>query len=352
MDDTIKIEYFRKVIQLKEPYKLSFTTVESFDSYFVRISDSNNVGVGEVTALYGYSWETGDDINAFIVNELKTCSSIDELEASVSSKTKTNPFGATPILTALELFRREYMIGRNMQAPLIGLLSGSTDVTLLCNIKKLIELGFSTLKVKIGRDVDADVRKLKLIKKLLPSGCKLRLDANQGYTYDEARYLLPYLSSDYVELLEQPFNSDEWELMTQLNAVTTVPLMLDESTWTKDDIDKTIAHQAASLVKLKLFKHCSPKRTVDLARYAQSRGLGVVLGNGVQTELACLYEGSIQSNAGLTLPGEMNGWLKQARTMKPASLELSEGAITARNNKMPLFEESEACLQKELCGSN
>src|SRR5438132_5113936 len=67
------------------------------------------------------------------------------------------------------------------------------------------------------------------------------------------------VSPESIELLEQPCHAKDWDAAAAVVAVTAVPLMLDESIYSMDDIDRA-ARLGASFVKLKLMKFGSLKR--------------------------------------------------------------------------------------------
>jgi hypothetical protein len=63
-------------------------------------------------------------------------------------------------------------------------------------------------------------------------------------------------------------------------------------------------------VKFKLAKNRCPSELLDMIALARQLGLDVVLGNGVQGSVGCLLEAKVHLAAGLTRPGEMNGYRK------------------------------------------
>ena len=62
-----------------------------------------------------------------------------------------------------------------------------------------------------------------------------------------------------------------------------------------------------------------------LAR-ARALGLGTVLGNGVATEIGCWMEACVAAKV-VTTAGEMNGFLKQKRSLLIAPLRVEQGYL-------------------------
>ncbi len=59
--------------------------------------------------------------------------------------------------------------------------------------------------------------------------CALRLDANQGYSREDAIRFVTSLDPDAIELFEQPCDKADWDSAVAVARVSNVPMMLDES---------------------------------------------------------------------------------------------------------------------------
>jgi hypothetical protein len=60
------------------------------------------------------------------------------------------------------------------------------------------------------------------------------------------------LPHEHIELFEQPFKEGNWEDMKRLAKISPIPLMLDESIYDMNDIEKVIQLECADYIKLKL----------------------------------------------------------------------------------------------------
>jgi O-succinylbenzoate synthase len=90
--------------------------------------------------------------------------------------------------------------------------------------------GYRTFKWKIGVAPIQD--ELKLFDKLiqaLPPGVKLRLDANCGLNWQQAKEWLLQSDSAGVEFLEQPLPVHQFDSLLELSAQYSTPIALDES---------------------------------------------------------------------------------------------------------------------------
>lgn len=110
-----------------------------------------------------------------------------------------------------------------------------------------------------------------------------RIDANGSWTYDMAARLLERLPRDRIELIEQPFPSaaaDDWH---RLRGAFSIPLFMDESICTADDV-KSVAGYVDG-VNIKLQKSGLLETAAAAVDAARDAGLMVMLG--------CMIESSV-----------------------------------------------------------
>jgi len=101
------------------------------------------------------------------------------------------------------------------------------------------ELGFTTFKLKIGvGDIQAEQSLIDRLVGRLPDRAQLRLDANGGLDSRAAARWLAAAEDWPVEFIEQPLPADERDELSRLAADHRVPVALDESVLTADDIKR------------------------------------------------------------------------------------------------------------------
>lgn len=198
-------------------------------------------------------------------------------------------------------------------------------------LERLLEEGFTTIKFKIGFDLDQDIRKIKLIQSLLQGRGQLRLDANQKYTLDQARRLVLEVTPDCIELLEQPFGSGDWEIMEAFAPNCPLPLMLDESIYDARSISRVLASGCAGYIKLKVMKSGGLAALREQARLVLNNGLKLVIGNGAATDISCAHELLVAREVKLETAGEMNGYLKLLRPLIPDMLGFHRGRAVLKS---------------------
>lgn len=101
-------------------------------------------------------------------------------------------------------------------------------------VEKMKEKPWPIYKVKVG--TEDDIEMVKALRK--HTDAVMRVDANAGWTVDEALKKIPLLQQLGVELVEQPLPADDWEGMRILYDQSPLPLYADESCAMEQDVEK------------------------------------------------------------------------------------------------------------------
>lgn len=329
MQLTLKI--LRKEIPLKNPYALSFVTLDKFVTYYVIIFGDNKFGIGEITPLYGYSPETDKSVEnelLYTINSLKKNVSLGDVIIDIHSRA---PFTASGIATALDIWK-EYGIEFITQptennVPLAGMCQGDTIEKLCQSAKLLTGNGYKTIKLKIGsKPLNEDINGIIAITSNIPASTELRLDANQSLDLETSVQLCHAISDVPSVLLEQPLPKDDWDNYVRLKDLTSIPIMLDESIWDISDIQR--AYQCGiNIIKLKLCKSRGITACLESIKIARDFGMDVIIGNGVQTVLGNHFEAKIHSMAKLDTAAECNGLLKAIKSPINHNITVDNGIL-------------------------
>ena len=147
--------------------------------------------------------------------------------------------------------------------------------------------GFATLKMKVGTDATTDVARVRAVREAVGAEVTIRLDANQGWTPDEAISVIRALErADLgVELVEQPVRGEDVEGLARVRAGVGLPVMADEALYSLVDLDRIIRLRAADLVNVKLAKCGSLGIAIEQLRRATDAGLGTMVGSMMETAI-------------------------------------------------------------------
>lgn len=88
-------------------------------------------------------------------------------------------------------------------------------------------------KLKVGSE--QDLPSLEALRKA--TDAIIRIDANEGWTLEQAKVILPYLEQWNIELIEQPLHREDLDGMKALKALTSIPIIADEACREEKDLD-------------------------------------------------------------------------------------------------------------------
>lgn len=158
--------------------------------------------------------------------------------------------------------------------------------------------GFATIKVKIGLDTDEDIARLTAIRRGHPA-CRLVMDANEGYTAEQALAVLADLRRAGIEpvLLEQPVAREDWDGLGRLAREAGVPVAADEACRSPADALRIVRGSLAQVINIKLAK-CGVVQALDIAALARTAGIGLMIGGMVETRLAMGFSAHFAAGLG------------------------------------------------------
>jgi len=153
---------------------------------------------------------------------------------------------------------------------------------------------FPALKIKVGGP--DDLATLGAVREVFDG--PIRVDANTGWTRDDAEYLLPEITALGVELIEQPFPARAYRDLAWLQDRTRLPIVADESCVLPEDLDALVGIVAGVNVKLAKCGGIAPARSM----LERARDLGF------RTFLGCMEETSV-GIAGSAVVASLAEWV-------------------------------------------
>jgi L-alanine-DL-glutamate epimerase-like enolase superfamily enzyme len=257
-------------LKLKEPFAIAYETVDSAVNVFIKIeTDQGLVGWGCATPDSVTS-ETEESVltacNTVLKDLLigKDPTHINRLNEAIEEHVKENPSSKAGVNIALY-----DILGKAANMPLYRLLGGyrdkiETSVTIGLNpvdimVEKALEFtsqGFTCLKVKCGMDPDQDIETVLAIRNAVGPEIKIRIDANEGYTVEQALRVAQTLEDlgANIEILEQPTKANYLYALKEVTAQCPIPIMADETALTLRDSLKVIKREVADMINIKLMK--------------------------------------------------------------------------------------------------
>jgi L-rhamnonate dehydratase len=146
--------------------------------------------------------------------------------------------------------------------------------------------GFTTFKLKIGYDEVSDITLTRAVREAIGPHVPLRLDVNGAWTPGTARRQCAKLAPFDPAYIEQPLEHDDLEGHVRLRASTSVPIALDETAYTLNDVGNIVRAGAADVILLDPHESGGLWQCVKAAGVAESVGLPVTLHCGGELGLS------------------------------------------------------------------
>lgn len=231
----IKASFKKYILQFKQASGTSRGVLKTKTTYFLRLNDANNWGVGECGLFKGLS---ADDVPNYEEKLTWICENINLGLENLLLKLNTFPsiqFGLEQAFLSLSqqdkfcLFPSDFTKGRDGIA-INGLIWMGSKAFMYQKIKEKLKEGFTTIKLKIGAiDFQSELDLLKYIRSEFSSkDIELRVDANGAFVPKEALEKLKLLSDFDLHSIEQPIKANQWDEMANLCSKTPLPIALDE----------------------------------------------------------------------------------------------------------------------------
>ena len=176
-------------------------------------------------------------------------------------------------------------------------------------------LGLTQVKLKVGRDLDDDVERLRLLRRVLGADADLRVDANGAWTAEEALTAIECLRRYDISAVEQPVAAGDLTGLRRVTAECPELIIVDESLRTPAEAQALVEAKACSAFNIRVSKCGGLLASMRIAAIAADAGLPVVVG-------AQVGESGLLSAAGRHL----------AACIAPRFLEGSAGRLLLRQD--------------------
>ncbi len=117
--------------------------------------------------------------------------------------------------------------------------------------QEAVAAGFSCIKLKVDRDVEVEVARIRAVRAAIGPAIDLRLDANEGWTRAQAQYMLTRCADFNIQYVEQPLVRADLEGMRMLCETVPVPIAADEALSDLASARRVLASGAADIFIMK-----------------------------------------------------------------------------------------------------
>jgi muconate cycloisomerase len=146
-------------------------------------------------------------------------------------------------------------------------------------------MGLRAVKVKVGLDLKTDIERVRAVRSALGDQFNIGVDANGGWTENDAINAIPYLERLRVNVFEQPLARGDFRGCARLRHRTAIPIMIDEGIFTRREALEAIRLEACDLISIYPGKNGGIRRSLEIAQLVAIAGLKCVIGSNLETDL-------------------------------------------------------------------
>lgn len=241
----LKASYKKHILDFKRPSGTSRGVMTQKETWFLILEENGKTGIGECGILRSLSADDRPDYeeklqwtceNIHLGKEALWESLLEFPSIQFGVETAFQSLGSeTPFL----LFPSDFTKGKK-NIPINGLVWMGEPAFMKTQIEEKLAQGFNCIKLKIGAiDFEKELELLRFIRQNYDaSTIEIRVDANGGFSSNEALYKLNQLSEFELHSIEQPIQKNQHDSMSELCRTTPFPIALDEELIGIFDYDK------------------------------------------------------------------------------------------------------------------
>lgn len=324
-----------RTLHFKQPAGTSRGVYNTRKSWFVEIEDSERPGckgVGECAPLPDLSCDARPEYEKTLESICRMIELTGNVNYDMLRPYPSILFGIETAMTDLQnggngrLFDTPFTRGEE-GITINGLVWMGSHDEMLARLESKMKAGFHCVKLKIGAiEFDSELDLIRHIRQAFTKEqIELRVDANGGFTFEDAPSRLEQLARYDIHSIEQPIRQHQWARMAQLCASSPIPIALDEELigvnmpGMKQELLDTIHPQ---YIILKPSLHGGIRGTREWIDMARQRGIGSWITS------------ALESNVGLNAVAQLAADVYGPNISMPQGL--GTGMLFTDNIEMPL----------------
>jgi L-alanine-DL-glutamate epimerase-like enolase superfamily enzyme len=336
------VEIYLFDLPLVAPFRISIGEMKAANDLLVRIvTDQGIVGIGEACPFPPITGET-QATNAEAARAIRGMVIGRDPLAIDSVLRETWPMlHANPSAVAAFDMALYDILGQVAGMPLFRLFGSDktqfeTDITtgigtptaMAAETKRDAELGYKTLKVKIGLNPDDDVARIQAVRDAVGYGVNVRVDANQGWAVPQAIYALRKLEKYRIQLIEQPVVASDIAGLKEVRAASPIPIMADEACFLPADAIRLIRAEACDYFNIKLMKAGGIANSIRIAHVADAANIRCMVGCMLESRVALTAAAHVVASQANIIYADLDGNAEHTVDPVVGGMTVKAGVVT------------------------
>jgi L-alanine-DL-glutamate epimerase-like enolase superfamily enzyme len=282
------------------PFTIATGTMYFAQNIFIRVHTSGNLyGVGECSAFpmivgetqatcfemakdFAALWKNKDatDINSRL-NELDDLAAFN---STIKSAFDMALFDIAAKIANQPLYK--YLGGEHKSVETDLTIGIDTPANMAATAIDFVKKGVRIIKIKLGKEAVEDIERVKQIRQAVGPGIMLRIDANQGWSYEDALIALKGIAPYNIQFCEQPMRHWNDHRLPELRKQLSVPIMADESVFDHHDARRLIAADACDYVNIKFSKSGGIREAMKINEVCAANNIPCMMGGMLESRVA------------------------------------------------------------------
>ncbi len=150
---------------------------------------------------------------------------------------------------------------------------------------ELVATGFTTIKIKVGRDARADVERMRAVRAAVGPDIALTVDANCGWDVDVAIRAIREMADCRLALVEQPTADGDYEALARVRRETTVPVMADDICFNLVHAKELVRNQCCDVISVYPGKQGGIRKAKEIVDFAAAHGVACSIGSNLELDV-------------------------------------------------------------------
>ena len=302
----MRMTWRRQRIHTRHPFKIARAgaSLEGTETerVIVHLEDRGVLGFGEAAPSAYYN-QSCASVDATLSHATALCGGDPHLVIPIVDRLLDKFSDQSAAVAAIDMALHDW-VGKKLGVPvwrLYGLDPTTTPFTsytigitepkeLPARVKEAA--AYKALKVKVGTDRDAEI--LSIVREHAPTQL-IRVDANAGWSPEEASERINALARFNIELVEQPIAAGQLEALAAIRHRSPVPIIADEDCVRPADMPHLVG--VVDGINIKLAKCGGIGQAWTMMRMARHLRLKVMLGCMIETSLGVAAAAQLASLA-------------------------------------------------------
>jgi L-Ala-D/L-Glu epimerase len=152
--------------------------------------------------------------------------------------------------------------------------------------KELVAAGFTTIKVKVGTELEEDVERVRIVRETMGPDLDLVIDANCGYDVPTAIRAAERMADYNVALFEQPTPRGDFHGLAEVRRAIKPLVMADDICFDFYDAVECIRHEACDVISVYPGKNGGIRKSKRIVDYAAEYGVACSIGSNLELDIA------------------------------------------------------------------